>query len=1028
MEDIMQRLWTIAWFVGGVLIPALASAQATLSGVVRDTSGAVLPGVTVEAASPTLIEKVRTTVSEGSGQYTIVNLRPGTYTVTFTLTGFAPIKRENVQLAGEQVTTLSVELRVGNVSESITVTGETPTVETQNTTKQQVMTREVISALPTGRNYNNLGQLFAGVNSTRVDSGGALGDPMASLSIHGSRPGDQRVMQNGVNTMTLQASGDIGIAVPNPGMASEVTVDTSGISAEQSQGGVRINYIPRDGGNTFSGTSFFSYSTSGMEASNLSADLIARGLPSPNSIKKLYDVNPGFGGPLVKSRMWFYFTGRVNRADQYAGGVWVNKNGFTPNVYTIDYDKSQPGYNASIWTDGQIRVTLQATPKNKVGFTWDQETRCSCPGDTKNTPWLISATTTPEASANFRSPTQRLLHGEYSSPVTDKLLVEGLLLHRTERWGFMHPNAKVADDFVSEAQQAVLTSGALVPIIDSSTGIWSHGNFLQYNNNWVPNFFFRAAASYVTGGHQLKVGFSDSVGYLDSTVYNYSPYSFITNIVPGAPVNLIVENVRPIHTKSDQNYDLGIFAQDRWTLDRFTINLGLRYDTYKASSPPQHMVGATPLTPNRPDVDFPYTQFSHWQDITTRSGVSWDVTGDGKTAVKVSVNKYLQAQTVGNLAGFAGSGGLNPINRLVNSTPRVWIDGSGDMIPQCDLTNGGLQVSPGGDVCMPFINPSFGQVDPNAQQFDHDLYYGWGKRPYNWEVGASVQRQIIPRVSLDVGYFRRWYGNFQVIDNLALGPNDYTPFNITVPTTPGLSTSGQQLTIFDENKVVAQQNFTTLAKKYGTETEHWNGVDVSVNARLQNGLFFFGGFNIGRTAFDQCDVVSKVPESLITAQAPFGSSGPVMVPFNYCGIESPWLMQWKGNGSYTLPKVDVLLSGTFFSLPGPPIQAMYNVNQRPDGTPLNFGNQLVSLLPALWNQTLLGNPVSTDYGERLNQLDFRIAKVFKYNKTRTVVNFDVVNLFNTNSVLRENVNFTAFRQPVEIALARYLKIGAQFDF
>src|ERR687888_1098851 len=138
-----------------LFLPLSAYAQASITGVVRDTSGAVLPGVTVEAASPALIEKVRTTVTEGSGQFTIVNLRPGVYTVTFTLTGFAPIKRENVQLAGEQVTTLSVELRVGGVSESITVTGDTPIVETQNTTKQQVMTREVISALPTGRNYNN---------------------------------------------------------------------------------------------------------------------------------------------------------------------------------------------------------------------------------------------------------------------------------------------------------------------------------------------------------------------------------------------------------------------------------------------------------------------------------------------------------------------------------------------------------------------------------------------------------------------------------------------------------------------------------------------------------------------------------------------------------------------------------------------------------------------------------------------------------------------------------------------------------
>src|SRR5205085_2046030 len=147
----------------------------------------------------------------------------------------------------------------------------------------------------------------------------------------------------------------------------------------------------------------------------------------------------------------------------------------------------------------------------------------------------------------------------------------------------------------------------------------------------------------------------------------------------------------------------------------------------------------------------------------------------------------------------------------------------------------------------------------------------------------------------------------------------------------GLSTSGRQLTIFDENKVVAQQNFTTLASKYGKEIEHWNGVDVGVNARLENGLFFFGGFNVGKTTFDNCEVAAKVPESLITTQAPFGSAGTVLVPFNYCHIESPWLVQWKGNGAYTVPKADVLVSATFFSVTGPPIEAMLNVNKRADG-------------------------------------------------------------------------------------------------
>src|SRR4029077_8372387 len=300
-----------------LLVP-VAYAQGTLSGGVKDASGAVMPAFAVEATSPVLIEKVRTSVTDGAGQYRIVDLRGGTYSVTFSIAGFSTVKKDGVQLAGETIVTVNADMRLGTVAETITVTGEVPIVDVQSTTRQQVLTKDVINTLPSGRNYTSLGVMIPGVNTSAPDSGGAAGDTMAQLTIHGSRPGDQRVMQNGVNTMTLQVNGDRGIAVPNPGMASEVTIDTSGLSAEQSQGVVRINYIPRDGGNRFSGTTFVSFTNNSLQGNNLTDDLKARGLPTPNSIKVNYDINPGFGGPIQKDRIWFYFTGRVNRADNYA--------------------------------------------------------------------------------------------------------------------------------------------------------------------------------------------------------------------------------------------------------------------------------------------------------------------------------------------------------------------------------------------------------------------------------------------------------------------------------------------------------------------------------------------------------------------------------------------------------------------------------------------------------------------------------------------------------------------------------------
>jgi len=998
-------------------VPA-AFAQGTLAGIVRDSSGAVLPGVTVEAASPALIEKARTTVSDSSGQFRILDLRGGVYTVTFTLSGFSTVKREEVRLAGETIVTVNAEMRVGQLAETITVTGEAATVDVQNTTRQQVLSKDVIDTLPTGRNYASLGQLLPGVNSSARDAGGASGDTMSQLTIHGSRPGDQRVLQNGVNTMTLQVNGDRGIAVPNPGMASEVTVDTSGLSAEQGQGGIRINYIPRDGGNTFSGSLFATFANHSMQSDNLTDDLKARGLPTPNAIKTNYDVNPGVGGPIKKDRVWFYFTGRVNRADQYAGGAFVNLNGYDPTRYDVVYDTNQRAYSRALWTDGQIRLTTQVTPKNKVAFTWDQQTRCSCVAG-PNTPsaGVLSATVTPEAAENFRSPMQRLLHAEWSSPASNSLLFEAAAVYRVERWGNMDQRTSWSPEYINAAQQAILQSGALIPVLDLSLGRFSHGNFVGYNNNWVSNAFIRGSVSYLRGGHQVKAGVSDSFGHLDSRVYDYSPYAFFINI-PGAPsfVKVINEKVSPLRAQSDQNYDLGLFVQDRWTVKRSTINVGLRYDGFKGTAPAQVVQGKTLLTPNRADISLPETPLARWQDLTPRVGITHDVAGDGKTAIKVSVNKYVEGQAVGSLVGVnAGGAGPHPVSSLVNSTSRTWLDMNGDFVPQCDLTD----IAANGE-CLAVSNPGFGSTNTNALRFDPEGLFGWGVRGFNWELGLGIQREVIPRVSVDAGYFRRWYGNFRVTDNLALAATDFTKVSVVAPSASGLSTSGKTLTTFDANRVVAPQNLTTLASNYGDQKEHWNGVDVGVNARLANGLFLFGGVSTGKTMLDNCDVAAKVPESLAVA----GAGGALTSrPVEYCHIESPFLTQVKLNGAYTIPKAGVLLSAAFQSLAGPVVQANYVITERAPGVPLVGGSTAtVALLPS-------SAGVGTEYGERLNQLDLRVGKVVRIARTKTVFNVDLFNLFNANAVTAENAAFpAAFRRPTQIMLARFVKISAQFDF
>ncbi|MGH9202478.1 MAG: carboxypeptidase regulatory-like domain-containing protein, partial [Vicinamibacterales bacterium] len=270
-----------------VIAPWAAHAQATLAGVVRDSSGAVLPGVTVEAASPVLIEKVRTASPDGTGRYQIIDLRPGDYSVTFTLSGFAVVKRDGVELTGTAVTTVNADLRIGNLAETITVSGDTPTVDLQTTTRQTVMDQEVVAAIPTSRNSFAVGVLIPGVTVSngfgpQQDVGGALGPTTLALMAHGSRVSDQRLLVNGVSLSTMIGGGWGGGAIPNATGTAEFAIDTSGVDATLATGGVRTNFIPRDGGNQFSGTIAGAFATEGFASDNYTnSDLKARGLSTP---------------------------------------------------------------------------------------------------------------------------------------------------------------------------------------------------------------------------------------------------------------------------------------------------------------------------------------------------------------------------------------------------------------------------------------------------------------------------------------------------------------------------------------------------------------------------------------------------------------------------------------------------------------------------------------------------------------------------------------------------------------------------
>src|SRR5215813_271831 len=317
---------------------AFAQSGASLTGVARDQSGAVLPGVVVEASSPVLIEKSRSATTDGTGRYFIPELRPGSYVVTFTLTGFATIKRESVGVSGTGAITVDATMKIGNVAETITVSSEAPTVDIQTTTRETVMSQDIVAAIPTSRNSFAVGVLIPGVTvsdgfGSFQDVGGALGPTTLALMVHGSRVSDQRQLVNGVALSTMIGGGWGGGAVPNATGTAEFAIDTAAVDATAATGGVRINFIPRDGGNRFAGTLFGAFASSGFASNNYDNDLKNRGLSAPGNIKVNGDFNPGIGGPFIKDKLWFFVSGRYQAADNYVPGMFYNLNANNPNSF-----------------------------------------------------------------------------------------------------------------------------------------------------------------------------------------------------------------------------------------------------------------------------------------------------------------------------------------------------------------------------------------------------------------------------------------------------------------------------------------------------------------------------------------------------------------------------------------------------------------------------------------------------------------------------------------------------------------------
>jgi hypothetical protein len=994
----MRRLLQFITVSTCILAPSAAFAQAAITGTVRDTSGAVVPGVTVEASSPELIEKVRTAVTDGAGRYRIENLRPGIYAVTFTLTGFSGFKREGIELTGSFTATVNADLRVGTVEETVTVTGETPVVDVQSAKRQQTISDEIIGAIPTARVYHSIMNLVPGVTTSgSQDVGGIAGPSVIVFSIHGGRLSEGRLQVDGLSVGAAVGGSGTSFYVVDIGNSQEVTFSTSGGLAEAETGGPLMNVVPRQGGNDIRGTLFGNFANSSMQSSNYTDALKNAGLLAPNQLQKIWDVNASIGGPIRKDRLWYYLGGRSQGNRKLVEGMYYNKNAGDPTKWTYDPDLAKQATDDGTWKNVSLRLTLQATPRNKVNLFWDEQDLCvSCIGG-------ATATTSPEAFTQTIGRPQRVQQITWTSPVTSRLLLEAGFGTVLIRYGGLEHDGNNRD-LIRVVEQA----GAIPNLVYRAQN-WSRP--------WSGTYGWHASASYITGANSVKVGYWGSL--YDAWTQNFTnnprlQYRFSS----GVPNQLTMSANGFLTVNLTTPY--AIYAQDQSTFGRLTLQGGVRFD-YASSSYPDQQLGPDKFIPVA--ITFPATSGTAFKDVTPRFGAAYDLFGNGKTAIKASLGKYLEASSA---AGTYTA--LNPINRVVTSTTRSWTDSNRNFVVDCDLLNPAAQnlSLSGGDNCGAWGNQNFGKsvFDTN---YDPAITQGWGVRPYNWDFGVTVQHEIIPRLSVTLGYFRRIYGNFLVTDNLALAPSDFSAFSVPVPADPRLPGGGGTVVggLYDVNplKFGQSNNLVTSANNYGKQTEHWDGVDLSAEARLRNSLTIQGGFSTGRTATNNCEIVAKVPEALFGAAA-FGVANTSWLPAQNCDLATPALTQFRGLGSYTIPRIDLRVSATFQSKPGAQLAANYNVPNAVAAASL--GRSLAGGAANIAVNVVVPGAL---YGDRVNQLDFRIAKILKFGRARTQVGLDLYNALNSSAVQTYNQTFgSAYLTPTLVLPARFAKVSAQVDF
>jgi Carboxypeptidase regulatory-like domain/TonB-dependent Receptor Plug Domain len=962
-------------FVIALCLVAPAYAQlstGSISGTVKDPSGAVIPGVSVTLSNPGVIGGNKQAITNERGAYQFTRLVPGRYSVKAELVGFRPAGRENLAVNADVTVRADLTLEVGNISDTVTVTGESPLLDTTSALNQAVLDRTTLDKLPTGHDLWSIGRTVPGVVLSKYDVGGNESFQQSTPTIHGSSGGDNKYAVDGLDVAWAGGAGTVMVYF-DPNMFEEINYQVGNISAENRQGGVVMNMVTKTGTNAFHGSFMFTGTRNSLIGENISPELDAqlrKQIPAkalaanPNikpgqQIQSLFDTAASVSGPIVRDKVWFTGTYKISSLNQYVLGNY-NPNG-------------TQGLDDNRIINGTFKVSYQLTPQSQLHFTYSRNLKYRYHRRT--------STYQEDAASRFQDQWADIYQMKWTNTWSSRIVTDaGVSLQ-------VGPSP-----YLPKAEALANAAAGLFPQNDQSTGAST-----VMNNSYNKQPQYRIASnfnlSYFAGSHEIKFGYQFGRLMLRSQTWSIVNYPDL----PGIPFSARYSNGTP-NAVLLYNYPVdsrvfsqehGFFVQDKWAVSRkLTLNPGIRFDAVSSWIPPLCQP-ETPVVDGQCFEELKDPAIPKLFNMAPRFSFIYDIFGDGRTALKGSANIY----HIGIDSGYPNR--VNPYSTATNTVN--WSDTNNDLKPQKNelAYNFATKTTTSG------TGFSFG----SRNVYDPDL-----KRPYSAEFSLGLQHELPGNFVVSGTYFRRdsWRTIGSV--NTALNEASYDPFNITIPE------NNQQLTIYNiKSSLQTLQTCTGIPaciywSNHSDRGEYFNGLDLTANKRMSNNWQLMGGisFNSDRR---RVPYRSDDPNQNLFPGGPTSNNIPVEI---------------KASGVYQAP-FHFEVAANFQSFSGKPEGETYQITR-------SVFKQLTgaTLTPSSLTFNLADYGVTSLPATRM--LDLSISREFQIgDQLRVSPKMEFFNLNNSSAIQSRSTRLNGsgsseYLNPSNVLNPRMLRLGMQLNF